>query len=962
MNDPSSTPRAFFALLGAVLALAVFFSAPRQFGTSPPGASPPGAVPAPSTAGGLSRSSRLELEAIAPLGTAQVQLGWVLPEAGAPGWGEIEVGALPTLTPALIEEGRTLNQRLCAACHGATGRGDGELAASLASPPRDLRGLLRTRDSTGRPRATEVFRSLSAGAPAYGMPAFAHLPAEERWALTAWVLSLQRDQDPTLVLSLGARPPEADVERRLHLGQDVFNAQCATCHGRYGRGEGTLTASLASAGFPPTDFRRGASAFRGGARAEDVARAIRLGRPGTPMVPLSASSLSDDELWAVSAYVERLAQVGESQRRAAWNAFFADDKPLENVQGALPAEPMSRWNERLSRRWRKAPRGRETGCLACHKGLTEISDGAMKTALDAFGAGDPSGACVVCHEGRGDRREKSEAHRGLIPNPGSLWVTSVGAGCAKCHSAPGSLTTLQARALPEAVGGRLMHARSRRTDPSGATSGNYTYRVQRSLMAQETGKVLLLTSSVDLVDPSQPGYSDFPLQDPDGPVPCVGGPPYREVIARGLKSGYLMQLSNTKGLPTFGQALELCGSGEDAYPRAALVDYGRKNCFRCHVWGEGKATRLEHRSAGCSACHVVWGDEGLYEGEDRTVPKRRSGHPIKHRITMTPPDEQCNHCHTRNPYTAHSEPHQIAGMACVDCHTSIDMHGDGNIYPHMEHQVEVRCEDCHGSAQGKPWELRLGEGTPLVGTKPRGVYTAGEKRHLLTNRGNPRTNWLRVGDKVVIESLRTGKSHTAPRLNAPREPKTGECGAGVAGHEEVSCSLCHNREAPRCGSCHMRYERRRADQDWLLSAAATNPLTSRQRDVFTPGFTDFDAERKGSVPFGAPDTRRDRANRWSPREPGCKVSIQYIDGGRPKGGLYIPRFNPGSPSYPPVVANTHPHESAIPPRTCAECHPQGAGKGKSATLFGDVQPDRGDWWRPDPPKAASQRARRRWRR
>ena len=76
--------------------------------------------------------------------------------------------------------------------------------------------------------------------------------------------------------------------------------------------------------------------------------------------------------------------------------------------------------------------------------------------------------------------------------------------------------------------------------------------------------------------------------------------------------------------------------------------------------------------------------------------------------------------------------------------------------------------------------------------------------------------------------------------------------------------------------------------------------------------------------------------------------------------VYRPRFNPGSPSYPPIVANTHPHENALPPRTCAECHPEGPQGG--VRLFGDVQPDRGDWWRAARPGDASQRARARWRR
>ena len=37
------------------------------------------------------------------------------------------------------------------------------------------------------------------------------------------------------------------------------------------------------------------------------------------------------------------------------------------------------------------------------------------------------------------------------------------------------------------------------------------------------------------------------------------------------------------------------------------------------------------------------------------------------------------------------------GLLCQDCHTTIDMHGDGNIFGTTLAQVEVECQDCHGT-------------------------------------------------------------------------------------------------------------------------------------------------------------------------------------------------------------------------------------------------------------------------
>ena len=55
--------------------------------------------------------------------------------------------------------------------------------------------------------------------------------------------------------------------------------------------------------------------------------------------------------------------------------------------------------------------------------------------------------------------------------------------------------------------------------------------------------------------------------------------------------------------------------------------------------------------------------------------------------------------------------HLSKGLECVDCHTSIDVHGDGNIYPTTDHAVEIECTDCHGTAEAYPWELPKDMGT-----------------------------------------------------------------------------------------------------------------------------------------------------------------------------------------------------------------------------------------------------------
>ena len=71
-------------------------------------------------------------------------------------------------------------------------------------------------------------------------------------------------------------------------------------------------------------------------------------------------------------------------------------------------------------------------------------------------------------------------------------------------------------------------------------------------------------------------------------------------------------------------------------------------------------TRGDYRAAGCSACHVIYandtsvaaaaqyasaGNQGFSQSADASIPRRESGHPIKHQFTSQIPTTQCMTCH-----------------------------------------------------------------------------------------------------------------------------------------------------------------------------------------------------------------------------------------------------------------------------------------------------------------------------
>ena len=93
--------------------------------------------------------------------------------------------------------GRALFGDACAACHGATGAGDGSAAAGLqdslgqAIKPADLRKPLRSGPLPG-----DAYRTIMTGINGTPMMGFAGaLKAEQAWQLAAFLMSLQTERE-----------------------------------------------------------------------------------------------------------------------------------------------------------------------------------------------------------------------------------------------------------------------------------------------------------------------------------------------------------------------------------------------------------------------------------------------------------------------------------------------------------------------------------------------------------------------------------------------------------------------------------------------------------------------------------------------------------------------------------------------------------------------------------------------
>ena len=122
----------------------------------------------------------------------------------------------------------------CANCHGITGAGDGEMSDRLPKPPRDFSDPDYRKTAVPADMYVTVTNGrLEAGMPPFGPESSNPIPEANRWDAIAAVYSL-------------STPVEA-----LERGAEVYAAECQSCHGDLGAGDGPEAGSQET---PPTDL------------------------------------------------------------------------------------------------------------------------------------------------------------------------------------------------------------------------------------------------------------------------------------------------------------------------------------------------------------------------------------------------------------------------------------------------------------------------------------------------------------------------------------------------------------------------------------------------------------------------------------------------------------------------------------------------------------------------------------
>lgn len=619
------------------------------------------------------------------------------------------------------------------------------------------------------------------------------------------------------------------------------------------------------------------------------------------------------------------------------------------------------------------PEAASSGCLTCHgevEPIREIGSEMLNQIMQkGKAAGDPAG-CIVCHNGDpAEKTDKAKAHGGeFFADPGSPWINNK--TCGQCHEDQ--------------------------------------VRVQwHSLMMTEAGKIQGVCWAFGSMTGYEHLYGNYAVKNPEDRSQRLGTEVYRKYMDWLTEKEPNVFVQRHEPLPEALKKDELHKLNE--HPELAAFTYIREECQRCHHAVKGRQERGDFRGMGCSSCHIPYSNEGFYEGSDSSISKTDPGHALVHSIQGTReakvtvhgtsysgiPVETCTTCHDRgkrigvsfqglmetpfaSPYAAdggeqpalhtkhylamEQDIHYQKGMTCQDCHTSIDVHGDGFLAAANLAAVQIECADCHGTPNSYPWDLPIGymdefaeapaegaaRGTasePLPHTKQGHVV---EKRDgfLLTARGNPYENVVRDGKEIIVYTAAGKDIRMKPLKMLFDEKKVSERGVvsmqGVASHmQRMECYSCHSSWTPQCFGCHVKIDFTQRDKcpecqdskqafDWVAAGrkhSLKEYLTDRGEkdyDTVIPGKV---TEQRSYERWEEPMLGINGEGRVTPLAPGCQPSVTIIgEDGKPILLNHIFRTMPdaeggGAEGQLAIdMSPTQPHTMTKNARSCESCH------------------------------------------
>lgn len=347
----------------------------------------------------------------------------------------------------------------------------------------------------------------------------------------------------------------------------------------------------------------------------------------------------------------------------------------------------------------------------------------------------------------------------------------------------------------------------------------------------------------------------------------------------------------------------------------------RKLCASCHIGQPRTKHALDvsrDRGGGCLACHINEHPE--------------QAHPA---LTTRVEDGRCFGCHSRSGrislnYTglAETDPaaessgapslrladgrpvqrlpadaHYLAGMSCIDCHTSVGLMGDAGDARHQREAVDIGCSDCHDNSSSR---IALSDWPAELSSMKKHVPFAAspETRFLATDsKGTPLWNVELRDGAAVLHTKNTGRRLQIPRADPAHVGHDQQ-------HQRLTCAACHSQWAPQCFGCHMEFDSDLEQWDHVERAV-------------TPGRWQ---EKRWGVQNGLPPLGINASGRVDVFVPGMIMTVAHPS---EEGDTFVRMFAPLSP------------HTTGPARSCESCHRStvalGLGEGRLQDINGELR-------------------------
>jgi cytochrome c oxidase cbb3-type subunit 2 len=211
-------------------------------------------------------------------------------------------------TSDLLSQGKNIYSKYCIACHGADGKGDGPEAYRLNTKPTDFTsGNIKFKSTPygTKPTIGNIVSTLKLGVRTTAMLPQRQLNGEQMNAVALYVISfMPEDQKRGKPIEIANVPSMNDT--LLKEGENLFEINCASCHGKDAGGNGALSKKLTD--YKQNPIHPANLTLRPLKRAntpEWMYMIISTGIEGTPMPPFQ-QVLKSRKRWAVVDFVESL--------------------------------------------------------------------------------------------------------------------------------------------------------------------------------------------------------------------------------------------------------------------------------------------------------------------------------------------------------------------------------------------------------------------------------------------------------------------------------------------------------------------------------------------------------------------------------------------------------------------------------------------------------------------------------